>query len=307
MIHSAIHNSIKTAAVVAVLTCLCGLVQAQGSGISDVKPGSILFFNKYTSNPSTPQLQDTQINITNVNTDSGINIHMFFVDGSTCSVSDFFLGLSENQTASFLASDYDPGVQGYIVGVAVAGGPTQFNYLIGDLLIRELDGKLANLAAVGVEKLSPGSEPDLGNGTAALIFDGTMYDRLPVVAAASSFNSQVTHSTNLALYSPTANLMIGGPNNITVFTLVFDDSENPFSTTIRVPCFTQFPLISLRVAGGSINNVVPVGATGWIKLNAINRPLLGAILTRGPVFNGGHNLHGIAFLPIYTIVVPNFG
>lgn len=305
MIHPGLRKSMRLGSVVLVLACLSGLAMAQSS-LSDLKPSSVLFFNKYVSNPSAPQQQDTQINVTNVNPDQGINIHMFMVDGSTCSIADFYLGLSQNQTASFLASDFDPGVQGYIVGVAVSGGPTQFNYLIGDELIREFDGKVANLQAVGFSKITPGDVIPNGDGTATLLFNGVEYDQFPVVLGASSFNSQVTHSTNIALYSPMSNLMVGNPTSTTVFTLVFDDNEVPHSTNIRVPCYLQAPLSSLRVTGGSINAIVPAGATGWLKLNAISRPLLGAILTRGPVFNGGHNLHPITYLATYAITVPAF-
>lgn len=305
MIHRGLRKSMRIGSVVFMLACLSGLAVAQSS-LSDLKPSSVLFFNKYISNPSAPQQQDTQINVTNVNPDQGINVHMFMVDGSTCSIADFYLGLSQNQTASFLASDFDPGVQGYIVAVAVSGGPTQFNYLIGDELIREFDGKVANLQAVGFSKITPGDVIPNGDGTATLLFNGVEYDQFPVVLGASSFNSQVTHSTTIALYSPMSNLMVGNPTSTTVFTLVFDDNEVPHSTNIRVPCYLQAPLTSLRVTGGSINAIVPAGATGWLKLNAISRPLLGAILTRGPVFNGGHNLHPITYLATYAITVPAF-
>ncbi|MEP7270414.1 MAG: hypothetical protein ABI882_02865 [Acidobacteriota bacterium] len=305
MIHRGLRTSLRAASVVAALFCFGCLALAQSS-LSDLKPSSVLFFNKYTSSPSSPQLQDTQINVTNVNPDQGISVHMFMVDGSTCSIADFYLGLSQNQTASFLASDFDPGVQGYIVAVAASGGPTQFNYLIGDEFIREQDGKLANLQAVGFAKISPGNVIGNGDGTASLVFNGIEYDQFPLILAASSFNSQVTHATNLALYSPMSNLMVGNPTSTTVFTLVYDDNEVPHSTTVRVPCYIQTPLLNFRIAGGSLNNIVPAGRTGWIKLNGINRPLLGAILTKGPVFNGGHNLHPISYLNTYTITVPDF-
>jgi hypothetical protein len=269
-------------------------------------PASVLFFNKYTSSPTSPQLQDTQINITNTNQNEGISLHMFLVDGSTCSVADFFLSLTPNQTFGFLVSEFDPGIQGYIVAVAAAGGtPSQFNYLIGDEFIREADGKLANLQAVGVMKLSPGDVIP-NDGIASLIFNNVEYGRLPSVLGASSFNSQVTHSTNLAIYSPSANLITGASVATTIFTLVYDDAENVHSTSIRVVCYIQTPLTSLRIAGGSINQIVPAGHTGWLRLNATTRPILGAILTRGPVFNGGHNLHALVLLPTYTINVPAF-
>jgi len=274
---------------------------------NDQNPSSVLFYNKYTSNPSNPQAADTQINITNTSPDTEAQVHLFFVDGSTCSVADAFISLTANQTATFLASDFDPGVQGYLVAVAAPGGtPAQFNYLIGDAYIRENDGRLARLAAVGLAKVSPGPVTPNGDGTASLIFNGAEYDRLASVVAVASFNSQVTDSTNLAIYSPTNNLVTGNPVTTNIFTLVYDDTERAFSTTTRVVCYNQIPLTSLRVLSGGLNSVVPAGRTGWIKLNGQGRPLLGAVLNRGPIFTGGINLHNIALLPTYTITVPSF-
>ena len=105
MIHRGLSASVRVVSAIVVLLCVSTVGMAQ---ISDLKPSSVLFFNKYISSASAPQQQDTQINITNVNQDEGINVHMFMVDGSTCSIADFYLGLSQNQTASFLASDFDP-------------------------------------------------------------------------------------------------------------------------------------------------------------------------------------------------------
>lgn len=281
-------------------------VAAQGQ-LSDLKPASILFYNKYTSNPSSPQSHDTQINITNTNPNQPIAVHMFMVDGGTCSIADFYLNLTQNQTATFLASDFDPGVTGYIVAVAVAGGtPTQFNWLIGDEYIRESDGKLANLQAYPVAKLSPGSVSSTTEGTATMVFDGVEYDQLPSMVGVSSFSSQVSHSTTLNIYSPMTNLQIGNPVSNNVFTLVYDDRENVFSTSVRFQCYGQIPLSSLRVTGGNVNQIVPMGHTGWIRLNGVSRPLLGATLQRGPVFNGGHNLHPIVYLATYSILIPAF-
>jgi hypothetical protein len=275
-------------------------------GPSDHEPASILFFTKYTSSQTSPQTQDTQINITNVNRDFGISLHLFMVDGSTCSVADFFLSLTANQTGTFYASDLDPGVTGYIFAVASSGTPTQFNYLIGDAYIRESDGKQANLQAWGFEKHSPGDVAPNGDGTASIVFNGIDYDRMPSMLAASNFNSQVDHSTNLALVAPMTNYLAGNPTNVNVFTLVYNDVEQAFSTTLQVRCLRQIPLLSLRVSGGNVNAIVGVGRTGWIRLNAINAPILGSIIQRGPIFTGGHNLHPIALLPTFTVRVPAF-
>jgi len=278
-------------------TCLAQAYPIGPSHLSDIKPGSVLFFNRYTSNPSNPQMGDTQINITNTSQNSDITLHLFLVDGSSCSVADSFISLTQNQTASFLTSDFDPGIVGYIVAVAVGGGPIQFNFLIGDAFIRENDGRTYNLPAVAVAKRTADPVPS-GDGTSTLNFDGSDYEQLPASLALSSFNSQTTDSTQVFLYSPAANLIVGtSPSTITLFTLVYDDTERVFSTTVRVTCYGTISLGSLRVAGGNLNNLVPNGRTGWIRFNGGGRAVLGAVVQRGPVFLGGHNLHALTTQP----------
>ncbi len=313
MTQQIVRRLINFVLVIGALTLLGVAAFAQtypigASHLSDMKPGSVLFFNKYTSNPSNAQMGDTQINITNTNQNSDITIHLFLVDGSTCSIADSFVSLTANQTTSFLLSDFDPGVTGYIVAVAVDGGPTRFNWLIGDEYIRETDGRQANLAAVSVAKRSAGSvEPD-ANGAAVLNFDGVDYEQLPATVAVSSFNSQVTDNTQVNIYTPSSNLIIGSaPSTSTIFTLIYDDAERVVSTTIRFVCYGTIQLSSLRVAGGNLNTFVPAGRTGWIRFSGGGRPLLGATLQRGPVFTGGHNLHALTLLPSYSITVPSFG
>jgi hypothetical protein len=276
---------------------------------NDIRPGSVLFYNRYTSNPSNPQQGDTQINITNTSQNADTTLHLFLVDGGTCSVADSFVSLTPNQTTSFLMSDYDPGVQGYLIAVAVDGGaPTQFNFLVGDAYVRETDGRQYNLPAIGVAKVSEGPVDTTDDGQASLVFNGSQYERLPASLSLSSFNSQATDSTQVYLYTPSSNLIIGAaPLSTSVFTLVYDDTERVFSTTTRFVCYGAFTLGSLRVAGGSLNTIVPPGRTGWVRFNGGGRPLIGSVVQRGPVFQGAHNLHTLSTVSSFTITIPAFG
>lgn len=296
---------------VGALTLLSASAFAQGypvgnSHLSDIKPGSVLFFNRYTSNPNNPQLGDTQINITNVSQNQAIDIHLFFVDGATCSIADAFVSLTPNQTAALLMSDVDPGVQGYLVAVAVNGGPTQFNHLIGNAYIRESDGRTAILQAISIAKRSPGTVAPNGDGTASLVFNDAEYERLPNQLAVSSFNSQTQDSTNLAIYSPSSNLMLGNVETVSVFALLYNDAEVAISSSFTVRCYRYESLLSLFNRGVGINRHVPAGRTGWIRLSSAARPLLGSVITRGPVFQGGYNLHALSLLSSHTILVPSF-
>ena len=128
-----------------------GVADPATSELSDQKPGSVLIYNIYTSNATSPESQDTRINLTNIDPTRSAIVKLFFVDGASCSVADSFICLTPNQTASFRASDLDPDATGYIVAVAVdnQGCPINFNNLIGDAYVKFSTGHAANLAAEG--------------------------------------------------------------------------------------------------------------------------------------------------------------
>ncbi|HKX26301.1 MAG TPA: hypothetical protein VJ302_01285 [Blastocatellia bacterium] len=284
---------------------LFNLAAMAQTNLSDTRPGSVLFFNRYTSNPNTAQQADTQINITNTNANDSAAVHLFFVDGATCSIADFILSLTPSQTVSFLMSDLDPGVDGYIIAVATEGGvPTQFNWLVGSAYIRENDGRQATLPATTITKLSPGPIDQGLDGNYRLTFNGTDYDRLPNAVAVTSFNSETTDSNNLIIYSPTTNLTFGSADPINTFVLLFDDQENSISSSFTLRCYKVDSFTSLFNRSGGINRHVPAGRTGWVKISSTGRPLLGSVISRGPGFSGGYNLPAVGTLPNFEIIIP---
>ena len=160
-----------------------------------------------------------------------MDVDLYFVDGSTCSVANARVTLAPNQTTSFLASDIDPGVVGYIVAVAnFTGVPIWFNHLIGDAYIHELNEQAAMLPAMAVSRVSREDVRVEVGDTANLIFDGREYERLPQVVVASSFNSQITHDTTLVTFVPTPNLGFGVNQSSTITTLLYDDTGRVRST-----------------------------------------------------------------------------
>src|SRR4030095_14857433 len=125
-----------------------GLAFPSTAEVSDQKAGSVLVYHLFSSKITPPKAQNTRIAITNTNPNRPIAVHLFFVDGATCSIADSLVCLTANQTASFLASDIDPGTTGYIVAVAsdrVTGCPVDLNYLIGDTYAKISSGTGANL------------------------------------------------------------------------------------------------------------------------------------------------------------------
>jgi hypothetical protein len=163
-----------------------GLSFPATSEASDQKAGSVLVYNVYASSPSLPNAQNAAISITNIHPAESTFVHLFFVDGSTCSVADSSICLTPNQTIRFLTSDLDPGTTGYLIAVAVngIGCPVSFNYLIGDEYVKFASGHAANLQAEAISALAGGLPLcDERSLTAELAFDNISYNALPRVLA----------------------------------------------------------------------------------------------------------------------------
>jgi len=307
---------------------------ALGRGVSENKLGSVLFFNYYTSDALSSQV-NTRINLTNVHPTQDIIVHIFFVDSNTCIIADAFLCLTGNQTTTFLASDLDPNVTGYLVAVAVdsQGRPVSFNYLAGDELVINQTGHRFGLAAMAAARRDGNfASPINADGTTStLFFNGAQYDYLPFAMVLDSFPSQVAGvgaplaDTRIYVYTPLSDLVTGAnPFSGTLFFLVHDDSEHSFSGQLPLTCFLtpdKTRITSVRTSP-PINTIVPSGRTGWASFYATggltilcnpsgattrlsNVPLMGATATKVGNFTGGHNLrYATTFNPGYSITIP---
>ncbi|MBL8186728.1 MAG: hypothetical protein JNK38_01900 [Acidobacteria bacterium] len=293
---------------------------------SDQKAGSILFYNIYTSGPTSGNTENTRINITNTNSSvrGDAFVHLYFVSAG-CAIADSYICLTPNQTASFLTSDIDPGVKGYIVAVAVDGVngcPISFNYLIGDEYVKMATGHATNLGAVAFAA-SPGVRDEGGpigcdsnSVTATLNFDGNNYNRVPAVLALDNIGSRADGNDTMVIINRVGgNLGIGASSLGTLFGLFYDDAENVLSFSVTGGCqlmssiSNNFPRITPR-----FETFVPAGRTGWVKIysqtgtigilgSAIN--LNANAASSAGAFNGGHNLHHLT-LTTASYVVPVF-
>jgi CSLREA domain-containing protein/uncharacterized repeat protein (TIGR01451 family) len=309
------------------------------SAISTDKPGSILFqglaLSGATAGGSGDSNQNnTQMNLTNVHPTLGVVMHLFFIDGATCSVADSFICLTANQTTSFLMSDFDPGTMGYMMMIAVdgppgfAGGhntgcPISFNYIIGNARIKltaspRRDADLASEScASGFGSPAPTCDPN--QPFAELHFDGspTGYNQLPRVLALDSVGSRADgNDTLLFLGRIDGNWATGLQPIGPIFGLLYNDTEanasfsfNIGSCLFRQSLSNNFPRTTPR-----FEQFIPAGRSGWLKLWAANEvALVGAALTRNDnaqtsagAFEGGHNLHILRLLPNAVITVPVF-
>jgi hypothetical protein len=298
-----------------------GLTYPPTSEVSDQKAGSILIYNYYTSVAGQESSANTRINITNTSSTSAAFVHVFFV-ANGCSVADNFLCLTKNQTATFLISDVDPGMKGYIVAVAVdgvLGCPVAFNFLIGDEYVKTADGFEANLGAEAIAALYNGSLPgcDSNSITAVLRFNGVVgngYNCLPRVLALSNIPPPSAADTKVIVNRVGGSLLTSADTIGSMFGWLFDDAENAFSFTITGSCQYEdtwkgnIPRVTPR-----IGVVIPAQRSGWGKIWAnADRGILGAMFVNATGdaaadgFDGGHNLHKLTLTCVETYTMPVF-
>lgn len=305
-----------------------GIPYPSTSPASDQHPGSILFFNFYTSNATLPHLQNSRFNITNTSTTSPAIVHLFFIDGATCSPSNRYMCLTPNQTTSFLASDQDPGTTGFLMVLAVdpLGCPVSHNFLVGSVFVKAETGHQASLQADGFSALYDGTAPGCNGQTVSMtiLFDGNTagntpsYDRLPRVLAATRVPAVADgNDTRLVLIRVGGSLLTGTTPIGTLFGLAFDDLENPHSWGLQnVPCQlyrridNNFP-----DTAPPLETFISAGRIGWLKAwnPTSDAGLLGSILNRNVnatsaanAFVGGHNLHKLTLAASNSLTVPVF-
>ncbi|MEK7833578.1 MAG: hypothetical protein AAB401_20995, partial [Acidobacteriota bacterium] len=238
------------------------------------------------------------------------------------SIADSYICLTPNQTASFLASDLDPGISGYIVAVASNpdGTPANFNYLVGDEYVKFTSGHTANLGAIAFSKLNDANVIDTTGSLAALFFDGLplagSYNRVARTLADDNVGSRADGNDTLVIINRIGgNLGIGAATLGTLFGLFYDDAENVLSFSVTGSCqlrnslSNNFPRLAPR-----FETFIPAGRTGWFKVfSQSDIGILGAAINTNPnaassagAFNSGHNLHHLTLTAAATYVIPVF-
>jgi hypothetical protein len=274
-----------------------------GNPISDQKPGSILIYNVYTSSPSGAASHNTKINITNTSSSTPTLVHLFFIDGATCSPADSMICLTQNQTVSFRASDLDPGVTGFLMAVAIDqnGWPVNHNFLVGDLYVKFVTGHAASLPAesIGARILPPYNAMAF---MATLRFDDVQYDRLPQVLSVSNFPSQADGNSTMVILNRLSGSLLTGVDKIgSLFGVLYNDRENAYSYHLSaIQCQARFTISDYWIrTAPRVSGVISAGRTGWTKLYSISgAPLLGAVINANldtafvpTAFASGRNLH----------------
>jgi hypothetical protein len=280
------------------------------------KPGSVLFFNRYTSSASNSARENSRVNLTNTNPTASVFVRIFLVNSATCQTQEVELCLAAQQTLSFLLSDLDPGVRGYAVAVATnqAGEPIQFNWLTGNIIVKQSAANIGGsftsvLSAIAIAKRKDGAVAAGSGNEAEMIFDDVNYDRLPAQIAYDGVPSQsnAANSTTVSLYRPVTNLG-GGPANADIQLTGWSRNDQnqvvASSGNLAVACYSDFAVSALRLTPTPISQLLPSGSTAWFAASTADlQPLLGALLNSGE-FNGGGNARALSFSSEYRIRIP---
>lgn len=278
----------------------------------DQKPGSVLFFNRYTSSASNSIREDSTLNLTNTNPASPAYVRIFLVTAATCQTTEIQLCLAAQQTVSLLMSDLDPGVKGYAIAIAtnLQGEPVQFNWLTGNVVLRQPASNIPGsynsvLGAVAIAKRKEGNVANI-NGLAEMIFDDVIYDRLPGQIAFDSVPSQVgaSNATLLSLYRPPSDLS-GAVSSTSVQITGFGQNSQGqvISSTgnLSSACYSDVTMGTFRLQPTPISQLLPSGATAWFAASSNDLlPLMGAQLNSGE-FNSGSNARPLSFSAEYKI------
>src|SRR5262249_53313585 len=276
---------------------------------------SVLFYPVYTSS-SDASRQNTRISVTNVEPTRSAFLHLFFVDGSTCRVADLFMCLTPNQTASFPTSDFDPGMTGYMMIVAVDrnGCPINFNYLIGDEFVKFASGHQANLGAESIPAVA-GSLVACSGPTANINFNGVEYAPIPRVIALDNLPSRADGNDTMVIIDHVGgNLLTGAVMLTNLFGILYDDTELAlsFSVTSRNCQFHSSLSNTFPRTAPRFEQVVSSGRSAWFKLYSTdNQGLFGSAINfnansmaNASAYNQGHNLHKLTFTTGASYTIP---
>jgi len=291
-----------------------GALTAGIGTLSGQRPASLLIYPLYTSAVNLA-LQDSRFTLTNASPDLTSYVHLFFVDGADCSVADMFVTLTASQTISFLASDLDPTITGYLVAVAVDeyGFPQHFNHLLGSVFVKFESGHAANLSAVGVAALAGGMRPVMtfeSDTTMDLYLDGISYSEVPRTLALSNVPSRADGNQTMMVINRIGGDFSGrgGSALSALYGLLFDDRETAASYTVPGgSCQIRVVINGTSVrTTPRIDTLIPAGRSGWMKISSINdEGILGAMINYSPNgFNQGHLLHALTTTRSVVIKVP---
>ncbi|MGH9845951.1 MAG: hypothetical protein ACREEM_45180 [Blastocatellia bacterium] len=290
-------------------------MNALRSAASSTKPGSLLFFPKYTSDDAFPGTVNTLLTITNTNPRDAVSVRVFFVHD--CLVEDLFVTLVANQSRTLTAGKQSPGQTGYAFAAAVnsEGLPTQFNWLIGAASLRDGRGHEAGYNAFAVAKRGAGPVRfNEGGGAADIIFDNNDYDRLPKRIAIDSLQNQdeamgPAVNTDVAIFSPMRDLSVRPTDPFKLVATAYDSAGKAYPEDSEFACALYAGVTQIWTMA-PFDSIISANRPGWAgftaQIGAAAVPVLGLSLTDG-ASSAMHNarvMQTLEWLESFRMTIP---
>ncbi|MFN0121762.1 MAG: hypothetical protein ACKV2V_14810 [Blastocatellia bacterium] len=320
-----VHSRVRAGLIPALFAILLAVsvhTRAQGvpmpatADASDMKLGSVLVFNYYTSGAANPGAENTRVSLTNHGA-ANATVHMFLIDGATGATADFYACLAAKQTQVFNASDMDPGISGYILAVATTrdGCPISHNALSGEAAVKLSTGHFGTLPAVAIAAVAATPVDACAADSATLLFDGVKYNRLPHQLSVDKLPSAADGNQGLLILNRLGGALQNVVPGIGSFTGSLYDASgaaSSFTASGGAQFRGTFGVANFPAVPGGFSGVIPAGATGWMKLgNNATVPLLGAVFnfnantaTNATAFTGARNLRHLALSSFAALTIP---
>lgn len=267
------------------ILCLC----CQEAFALGQEAGSLLVFPYYDSHPTAL----TIVTVTNTNGSTQldpntgfqtgtVDVRFVYVDGQSCSPESRVERLTPNDTFTFIPADHNPeaGEEGFLYAYAVdplSGFPISFDYLIGRETVIDAEGAVS----FDLHPLSFGAGTQ-GPDDHFLALDGLEYEKMPGEVLIPRFLGQ---GDGLSGPSPWISMILffnltGGSQYTAVAdVLIYNDNEQPFSSTVEFDCWEIMDLLEVSQATrlsflqGTDHDPdeVTIGVvqmeTGWIRID----------------------------------------
>jgi hypothetical protein len=251
-----------------------GTLPPPTSDVSDQKAGSVLVFSIYSSGATSGNVQNTRFSLTNTSVRSAAYVQLIFVDATTGLSNSSYICFTRYQTATFLASDIDPGVTGYLIAITVdneTGCPISHNFMTGMASVKFPSGHAASYGAETFSALYSGLLNGCGNlsVTARIAFDGVSYNRAPRALALDKVRSNNDGYSTLLVVSRLDGDLINGISGLgTLFGALFDDAGTsyPFSAPGPTPQFRTMLSNNFPATSPPFTSAIPGGRSGWLKI-----------------------------------------
>ena len=256
-----------TATVPDALTGPQPLAENKALGAGEMKPGSILIYQRFTSGTQ----GSSKLFLTNTHPTTKSRVRVIF-NGTVGNgaVAETIISLFPNQTMAIDPQEFLPNQKGWAIAIAIdlRALPVNFNNLIGSSQVTEQSGARNGYAALAIGKNSNGSVPRNADvQTSDINFNDLDYDRLPATLSYNGLPSQLDNITTIG-YSRFSSDVTAVPNLRGLIQFILIDPAIKQYAGVLSQLESRISAINVT----STSPAVPItqsilsGQRGWIRI-----------------------------------------